>query len=83
MLGDIRVGGSGTTDLIDAVSQIRDPISVELREANPLECAVANGLMLTGAMATEELISGRSLEQFYGGGFEVCTVVRGELRTTS
>lgn len=77
ILGDVRIGGSGTDDLIELVKQFKSPISEEMRAANPLECAVACGLMLTGVLTTEELISKRSLERYYGGGFEVCSLVRG------
>ena len=73
-LGDVRVAGSGCRDVLQFMQQLKQPIP--LPQLNPLERAIVSALMITGVLTNEELLTQSNLASFYGGGYEVCSLVQ-------
>lgn len=72
--GLVRLYGSGATKLKSYLDNFNiPPASIP---TNPLETAVGNTLALTTYMTGLERITGSNLIEYYGGGFEIVSLIR-------
>lgn len=79
-LGSVRLAGTGTQALYRLLMNFPRVVTQESRATNALEQAITQSLMTTGLMLQEELASRQSLLTFYGGGYEVASLVRGSFQ---
>lgn len=79
-LGSVRLAGTGTQALNRLLMNFPKIVTQESRATNALEQAITQSLMTTGLMLQEELASRQSLLTFYGGGYEVASLVRGSFQ---
>jgi hypothetical protein len=72
--GLVRLGGSGAENLQSYLDNFNIP-PLQGR-MNPLETAIGNALAITTHMTGLERITGNNLLHYYGGGFEIASLVR-------
>jgi len=74
--GRLKLAGTGADDLKSHMNTFKPVLS----GANPLENAVANTLWITSKMIGQERVSAQNLLNYYGGGFEIVSLVRKQFR---
>jgi len=78
VFGDIRLGGSGTEDAKEFFRNLEEaPVLLKGVAPEPLLDATSKSLMLTAHLMQLELTNRSSLLQFYGGGYELASLVQG------
>ena len=77
-LGEVRLCGTGTYGLKTIIESF-DP-SLSFPKVNPLELAVGYILGLINVLIGNEFITSNNLLEYYGGGYEIVTLVNGTFR---
>jgi len=75
--GRIMLLGTGSEDLLRQLEQILEQEVKVNRTLNFLEVAICLALQLSGVMLQHELISSESILNYYGGGYEIISLVGG------
>lgn len=79
LVQDCRAAGTGTSafgKIAEGLQAIREPS----REINPLEKAVSIAMSLSSQLMGKQMRTSAGLDEFYGGGFEIATILNGEIR---
>ena len=76
-LSEIYVGGSGCDDFKNIV---RDMRILQSRQMTPTEKAIITSLSIISQLTGHQMRTGAGLPMFYGGGFELVTLLDGELQ---
>lgn len=82
-LGNIGFLGTGTDDLENLVRKFPNLLSPKMGNPNPLQLAVTFAFGLTGNLLALELATRKSLQNFYGGGYEIASLVSGKFEKVS
>ena len=80
IFGNVGLLGTGSADLeklLNRYTGIPKPMS---GKPNILEVSISLTLSLSGILLNTELATLRSLQNFYGGGYEIATIVNGKFR---
>jgi hypothetical protein len=77
--GEVFVGGSGAADAKSIFNASELPIVLN-GSLTPTTNAIARALMVAGHLLQLELNTGSTLLQYYGGGYEVATLIGGRLQ---
>jgi len=72
---DVTVAGTGSIDFEKTLKKFSIPPVLKSEVPNPLVSAASQALLLSGFLLQSEIANQRSLEQFYGGGYEVLTLI--------
>jgi len=82
-LGKVGFLGTGTDDLENLVRKFPNIPYPKMGNPNPLQLAVSFALGLTGNLLALELATHRSLQNFYGGGYEIASLIGGKFEKVS
>ena len=77
--GEVRSAGTGSEDLHSVLTRFELPQVFDASETNP-QYAILRALMITGHLLQVELTTHSPLLQYYGGGYEIATLVDGKFQ---
>lgn len=75
VFGNVRLSGTGCTTIQKYIDQFHGNRMTEEGDANLLERTLGHGLLIAGALLSEEYSTLETLESHFGGGYELCTFV--------
>ncbi len=82
-LGEVGLLGSGSGEMKRYLSSQLTSIPLATMPINPLAQAYGLGLTISGVMLSDELASRHSLLNFYGGGYEIVSLLEGKFQKLS
>jgi len=81
--GNVGFLGTGTDDLESVIRQFPSIPSSRMGSPNPLQLAASFALGITGSLLAFELATHRTLQNFYGGGYEIASLIGGKFEKVS
>ena len=69
--GSVQLCGTGTYDMQELIQTIANQKSSNSKSVNNFQSAVFEALSLCGVLYTREMVTQKSLSQFYGGAYEI------------